>query len=299
MPAKVQGLCRPKLNAASSQSGSMNSEKKIERERSENTAPARTTELVFSKLRFPLTAACYARRMAEDRPGNSYTQLLSLAVHEFRTPASVVSGYLRMLQRDIDQPLSGRQRKMVEEADKACGRIVALIGELSDISKIDGGSAVFKDEQFDLFQLIGEVAKEMHEAGEREVHLQPSGEAAGASITGDRVRMAAAFSVFFRAILREQPYAVTIVAERRIVRENGRLAAVVVIAREHDVQQSYKSGRSALDELRGGLGLALPVARRVIERQGGRVWAPDLGGEAGQGRQAIAVSIPLTVEPER
>ena len=28
------------------------------------------------------------------------SNLLSLAVHEFRTPASVVGGYLRMLQRD-------------------------------------------------------------------------------------------------------------------------------------------------------------------------------------------------------
>ena len=237
--------------------------------------------------------------MAEDRPGNAYTQLLSLAVHEFRTPASVVGGYLRMLQRDVDQPLSGRQRKMVDEADKACGRMVALVSELSDISKIDAGSAVFKDERFDLFQLIGEVAKEMHEAVEREVHLQPSGEASGASITGDPGRMGAAFSAFFRAILREQPYAVTIVAERRIVSDNGSPAAVVLIAREHDVQQSYKSGRSAFDELRGGLGLALPLARRVVERHGGRVWAPDLGAETSQGRQAIAVSIPITVEPGR
>jgi len=37
-------------------------------------------------------------------------QLVSLAVHEFRTPASVVGGYLRMLQRDADPQLSERQR---------------------------------------------------------------------------------------------------------------------------------------------------------------------------------------------
>ena len=32
----------------------------------------------------------------------SYPKLISLAVHELRTPASVVGGYLRMLQRDTD-----------------------------------------------------------------------------------------------------------------------------------------------------------------------------------------------------
>ena len=70
-------------------------------------------------------------------PGESYAQLLSLAVHEFRTPASVVGGYLRMLQRDTDAPLSERQRRMIDEAERSCQRLVALIGELSEIQKLD------------------------------------------------------------------------------------------------------------------------------------------------------------------
>jgi signal transduction histidine kinase len=42
------------------------------------------------------------------------------------------------------------------------------------------------------------------------------------------------------------------------------------------------------DEQRGGLGLALPIARRVIERHRGRIWSP-----AG-GRAAAIVSLPLS-----
>ena len=49
----------------------------------------------------------------------SYLQLLGLAVHEFRTPASVVGGYLRMLQRDTAGALNDHQRKMVDEAEKS------------------------------------------------------------------------------------------------------------------------------------------------------------------------------------
>src|SRR3954470_6261837 len=68
----------------------------------------------------------------------SYPKLISLAVHELRSPASVVVGYLRMLQRD-DEPLSDRQRKMVDEAEKSCARLVALIAALSEVGKIDDG----------------------------------------------------------------------------------------------------------------------------------------------------------------
>src|SRR5205085_9699381 len=59
----------------------------------------------------------------------AYSQLLSLAVHEFRTPASVVGGYLRMLQADTESALSERQRKMIADAARSCGRLVELINE--------------------------------------------------------------------------------------------------------------------------------------------------------------------------
>src|SRR5947209_9054604 len=93
-----------------------------------------------------------------------YPKLLSLAVHEFRTPATVVGGYLRMLQRDTDPPLGERQRKMVDEAEKSCARLVALVGELSDISKLDAGLIALAEQPLDAFALAAEVAELVHEA---------------------------------------------------------------------------------------------------------------------------------------
>src|SRR5688500_1345863 len=129
----------------------------------------------------------------------SYSRLLSLAVHEFRTPASVVGGYLRMLQRDGDEPLSERQRKMVDEAEKSCARLVGLIGELSEISKLDGGSAPFKEEPIDLFELVREVAAGVHEADDRGVRLTVCGESTGARVRADAMRIRAACDALFRA----------------------------------------------------------------------------------------------------
>jgi signal transduction histidine kinase len=74
-----------------------------------------------------------------NRTAEHYSKLLSLAVHEFRTPASVVNGYLGMLRRDRDPPLNDRQRKMIEEAEKSFARIISVVDEMSDIGKLDGG----------------------------------------------------------------------------------------------------------------------------------------------------------------
>ena len=83
---------------------------------------------------------------------DTYPQLLSLAVHEFRTPASVVGGYLRMLQRDTESPLSERQRKMIDEAEKSCVRLVALIAELSELSKLDAGQVTLARQSLTCFR---------------------------------------------------------------------------------------------------------------------------------------------------
>jgi signal transduction histidine kinase len=203
-----------------------------------------------------------------------YSKLLSLAVHEFRTPASVVSGYLRMLQRDNDQPLSERQRKMVEEAEKSCARFVAIVSELSDIGKLDGGLISLSRQPLDAFALVREVAELVHEAKDREVQLTIRGEDHGASIAGDAPRLRSAFDAIFRAILREKGGPSTVVADRRLVVRDGRAVAVVIVSEDATVQDAYERELAPFDEKRGGLGLALPLARRVIEGHGGRLWSP-------------------------
>lgn len=217
-----------------------------------------------------------------------YAELLSLAVHEFRTPASVVGGYLRMLQRE-DPPPAPRQKTMIDAAEKSCARLVALIAELSELAKLDAGTALVQEDRFDLFQTISEVAATVPEVGDREVLLQVRGEATGAPMRGDLIRIRAAFGAFFRSVLREQPASGTVVVDRH--RQGS--SAITVIAEASGVQAAYDAAPRPFEEKRGGLGLLLPIGRRVIERHGGRIWSPSAPGPA----TALIVSLPLSEIP--
>jgi signal transduction histidine kinase len=224
-------------------------------------------------------------------------RLLSLAVHELRTPASVVGGYLRMLQRDTAAPLSERHRKMVDEAEKSYRKMVLLIDELSEVSKLDAGTAALGEESIDLFGLVEEVANGVHEVGAVEVKLEVRGEPNRAPLRGDRARLHLALAAFLRAILREQATACTIVVDKRRHSIGPDSSAVIVMALEPDVQRAYDAAPAAFDDQRGGLGLALPIARRVIERHGGRVWAPAQadGADPRAARSTIVISLPLCI----
>jgi signal transduction histidine kinase len=211
---------------------------------------------------------------------NILPRALSLAVHELRTPVTVVAGYLRMLLREQGGPLSDKQRKMLEEADRSCSRIGTLVSEMSDLGKLESGDLKPAGPEFDLSALIGELANDMHEGEDRGIRLELRGVDRPVMVAGDRTRIGAALRALMHAALRERadPGAVVVACSTTTTTDSSQAWAVVAIGGEPLVGSLSRPGETtpSFDEWRGGLGLALPVGRRVIEAHGGAVWsAPD------------------------
>ena len=66
-----------------------------------------------------------------------WAELFSVMVHDVRTPMTVVAGYVDMLLKERFGPLTDKQRHVLEEVQKSCGRVSALLKEGSDLTSIE------------------------------------------------------------------------------------------------------------------------------------------------------------------
>lgn len=80
-------------------------------------------------------------------------ELLALASHQLRTPASGVKQYLGILNAGIFGTLTPEQRSVTEKAYEANERQLQIINELLYVSKADAGQLVIEPKRFDLTNL--------------------------------------------------------------------------------------------------------------------------------------------------
>jgi signal transduction histidine kinase len=206
-----------------------------------------------------------------------WPRLLSLTVHEFRTPMTVVAGYLRMLLKDRAGPITDQQRRLLEEAEKSCARLSALLAEVSDLANLEAGTGTFNKSTVDLRPLLTEAIGALPPTPDRDLTVELAEGGGGSAIVGDPTRLRTAFASVFNALRRE-----LVTSSRLVVREetrniDGRTHAWIAIADDERLDQVAASNPGALttfDEWRGGSGLSLAVARRIINAHGGQIWSP-------------------------
>jgi len=218
-----------------------------------------------------------------------FSRALSLAVHEFRTPVTVVGGYLRMLLKEQGGPLNDKQRRMLEEAERACTRLSTLVGEMSDLGRLEAHELAMARQEIEINSLATELASDMHEGDERGVRIEVTQADQPLVVTGDRARVKAAVSTLMRAAVRERGEPGVIVADCSAAEFEGTRWAVLAIGEGALIPalRQVRGTTNDFNEWHGGLGLALPVARRVIEAHGGALWS------ATDARAASALRLPL------
>lgn len=82
---------------------------------------------------------------------------ISSMSHELRTPLTAIIGFTGIILQGIVGDINGEQRKQLTIVKESANRLLALINDIIDISKVEAGKVELAVGDFDLARLVREV----------------------------------------------------------------------------------------------------------------------------------------------
>ena len=213
------------------------------------------------------------------------TEFVSMVSHELRTPLTSIQGYVHLLLEGEAGPLSEEQREFVEVVRGNAERLLTLINDLLDLSRIEAGRTELHPTTLDVGRSIREVADS----------LRPLVEAKGQQLALDLPdRLPAAWADPERVIqiltnLLSNAHKYTPAGGRIAVAARAQDGRVVVDVRDTGIGLSpdeqaqlftrFFRARNTATRQVSGTGLALAITRSLIELHGGEIAVISAPGE--------------------
>ena len=208
------------------------------------------------------------------------SQFVSIASHDLRGPLSVIRESLAQVKEELAERLSERQKEMVDLGQRSVNRMLKLIGELLDLSRMESGKIELKIARTDLLELFRTALESVRsEAARKEIRITGPERQGLLEVPMDGSRIAQVLDNLLRNAIRHTPSGGTI--EAGIKEELG---AVVCSVRDTGVGIAPENLPRLFNQFTkfgefGGLGLGLFISKKFVELHGGRIWVESAPGK--------------------
>jgi PAS domain S-box-containing protein len=229
-------------------------------------------ELVASR-----TADLTAARNEADRLARVKSEFLSNMSHEIRTPMNTIVSLNHLLRRDGATP---EQVQKLDKIDSASQHLLALLGDILDLSKIDAGQMRLEDISFRLAAILGAVQSIIGEAARAKgLAVEIDTDAVPDWLCGDPMRLrqglvnlasnAVKFTqhgkIVLRAELQEER------GDQLLVRFSVQDSGIGISAEQQShLFQAFEQTDASITRKYGGTGLGLAITQRLAQLMGGR-----------------------------
>jgi two-component system sensor histidine kinase VanS len=221
--------------------------------------------------------------------------LILYLAHDIKTPLTSVIGYLSLLDEAPDMPAEQKAGYVRISLDKAL-RLEQLIDEFFEITRYNLGTIVLAKKKIDLYFMLAQLADEFYP------QLAASGKRAAVrasenlTVYGDADKLARVFNNILKnaAAYGEAGSVVDIAAGLcgDAVRVTFRNAGSIPEDKLSSIFEKFFRLDDARSSDTGGAGLGLAIAKEIVVRHGGRIFA-----ESDARRTTFTVELPALCEP--
>lgn len=221
------------------------------------------------------------------------TEFLATMSHELRSPLTSIRGGLDYLRRT---ETASDRRDYLQIMDKNLRRLVHLVTDIFDITRIEADKVQWNFTTGDLSELVAEVVEIMaQQAEERDVRLRFD-QAGPMRARMDVERIEQVLVNLTDNAVKYSPPGGTVTFEvvctesevRVRVRDQG--PGVASEDREAIFKKFHTAPSSGRGEKPGGTGLGLAICSQIVRAHGGRIWVEDNPG----GGSAFTFTLPET-----
>jgi len=225
------------------------------------------------------------------------SEFISVASHELRTPMTSIKGSVDLILSGFAGETSPEMQELLEIAQKSCDRLVRLVNDILDLSKIEAGQLKLNLERLDVTEIaVRAICAVKPLADKNDVRLRVDRPLPLPIVEADPDRIEQAITNLLSNAVKFSPSKSEVVVElssdnlwvQCAVCDQGAGIAEKDLHRIFGKFQQLSEGRR-----KGGTGLGLAITRGLIDEHRGSIWVES---RVGQGSRFI-FRLPIAAPP--
>lgn len=221
-------------------------------------------------------------------------EFVSLASHELRTPMTAIRGSLSTILEGYAGDIPDKAREFLTAAYAENERLIRLVNNLLNISRIESGRLKFDFQPVDVNAMVEEVVTNLQiTAAEKKIYLTHKLEEQLPKAQADEDKVKEVLiNLIGNAIKHTYEGGITVTTQKK---DDAIVVAIVdtghgIAKEDHDLLfQKFSQIKTVYKKETGGTGLGLYISKKIINGHNGEIWFES---EVGQG-STFYFSLPI------
>ena len=225
------------------------------------------------------------------------SQFLANMSHELRTPLNAILGYTELIQDNIYGEVPEKIQEVLERLEQNGRHLLGLINAVLDLSKIEAGQLTLSLNEYSIGEVVQTVYTSVEAlAAEKKLDLNLKVPPDLSIARGDEQRIA---QVLLNLLGNAIKFTDAGEVQVEVTEDFGKTFLVSVMdtgpglseADQKIIFQEFQQADGSNTRKKGGSGLGLSIAKKIVEMHGGRIWVES---DVGKG-SAFRFTLPVRV----